>query len=92
MNKPRGLLTEAVSRVTGRAPAVPAEQRDQLGYAGPRPRRKNTQKRAMTTWQNPEALKQLKLMAFEMNVSQQELVAEALNLLFAKHKRPTVAQ
>jgi Antitoxin-like ribbon-helix-helix len=47
--------------------------------------------KTMTTWQYPEALQQLKALAFEMDVPQQALISEALNLLFRKDHKPTIA-
>ena len=48
-------------------------------------------RRAITAWQEEAAVQQLKAIAFEQNWTQQRAVAEALNLLFAKHGKPTVA-
>jgi hypothetical protein len=45
----------------------------------------------MTFHQSPEAWRQLKLMAFEQGTSQQALLGEALNALFARYGRPPVA-
>jgi hypothetical protein len=47
--------------------------------------------RAATFWQSPEAWRQLRRIAFEQEVSQQALVGEALNALFARYGRPPVA-
>jgi hypothetical protein len=57
-------------------------------YAVP-PSRAN--RKALTTWQDAAALKQLKHLANDLGVSQQALVAEGINLVLAKHGKPTVA-
>jgi hypothetical protein len=46
---------------------------------------------AATFYQSPEAWRQLKLIAFEQGTSQQALLGEALNALFARYGRPPVA-
>jgi len=53
------------------------------------PSRKN--RRVLTTWQDDAALKQLKMLAVELEVSQQSLVAEGLNYVLNKYGRPSVA-
>jgi hypothetical protein len=53
------------------------------------PSRKN--RKSITTWQDETALKELRDLSHERGRSQQELIAEALNLLFAKHGKRTVA-
>ena len=53
------------------------------------PSRKN--RRVLTTWQDDAALKQLKMLAVELEVSQQSLVAEGINYVLAKYGRPSVA-
>lgn len=53
------------------------------------PSRKN--RKALTTWQDEVALKQLKLIATETGVSQQALIAEGLNYVLTKYGKPAVA-
>jgi Antitoxin-like ribbon-helix-helix len=53
------------------------------------PSRKN--RRVLTTWQDDASLKQLKMLAVELEVSQQSLVAEGLNYVLNKYGRPSVA-
>jgi hypothetical protein len=48
-------------------------------------------RKAMTVWQDEAALKQLKLLAVDLGVSQQALVAEGINHVLAKYGKPTVA-
>jgi Antitoxin-like ribbon-helix-helix len=57
-------------------------------YAVP-PSRAN--RKALTTWQDAAALKQLKQLATELGLSQQALIAEGINHVLAKHGRSTVA-
>jgi hypothetical protein len=57
-------------------------------YAVP-PSRAN--RKALTTWQDEAALKQLKYLAAELGVSQQALLAEGINAVLAKHGKATVA-
>ena len=40
----------------------------------------------------PEVHRQLKVLAAESGVTQQGLIAEALNMLFAKHGKPQIAE
>jgi hypothetical protein len=84
----RNSFATVMSRITGKAPRPPVEERDNLGYAIPPSRRV---KKAVTTWQDTTAVQQLKDLAHERGVSQQKLIAEALNLLFAKYSKPTIA-
>jgi hypothetical protein len=46
----------------------------------------------MSTWQTPEAVKQLRIMAAEEETTSQALIAEALNLLFSKRGKPPIAE
>ena len=57
-------------------------------YAVP-PSRAN--RKALTTWQDGAALKQLRHLANDLGVSQQALIAEGINLVLAKYGKPTVA-
>jgi hypothetical protein len=43
------------------------------------------------TWHDPAVRQQLKLLAVEMDMTEQKLMQEALNLLFAKHGKPQIA-
>jgi len=53
------------------------------------PSRRN--RKALTTWQDDAAVKQLKDIANEHGLSQQALIAEGINYVLAKYKRPPVA-
>ncbi|TDG27680.1 ribbon-helix-helix domain-containing protein [Paracraurococcus ruber] len=54
------------------------------GYRPPR----RQGKRAAVAWLEPEAVKQLGIMAIEGDTTVQDLLVEAVNDLFAKHGRP----
>ena len=56
----------------------------------PRPPSRKGQ-RAVTTYTNPEAHKQLRLLSIETGDSLQELMTEALNELFRKHGKSLIA-
>jgi predicted HicB family RNase H-like nuclease len=45
----------------------------------------------VTGYINPDAHKQLRLLALEQSGSVQELIVEALNDLFRKHGKPQIA-
>ena len=53
------------------------------------PSRKN--RKALTTWQDEAALKQLRQLAASLGISQQALLAEGINYVLAKYGKPTVA-
>jgi hypothetical protein len=48
-------------------------------------------RKAITSWQEEAAIRQLKTIALEQGWTQQRALAEALNLLFAKLDKPTIA-
>ncbi len=48
-------------------------------------------RKAMTCWVDEAALKQLKHLAAELGMSQQALIAEGINHILAKYRKPTVA-
>jgi hypothetical protein len=45
----------------------------------------------ITSWHDPAARQQFKLLAVETDKTEQKLIAESLNLLFAKYSKPTIA-
>lgn len=53
------------------------------------PSRKN--RKALTTWQDEAALKQLRQLAATLGISQQALIAEGINYVLAKHGKQPVA-
>lgn len=46
----------------------------------------------LSSWQVPDAVRQLRILAAEEGTSMQALVADALNLLFSKHGKSRVAE
>ena len=48
-------------------------------------------RKALTTWQDAAAPKQLKHLANDLGTSQQALIAEGINHVLAKYGKPTVA-
>jgi hypothetical protein len=67
---------------------TPAPVQRAVAYPVP-PSRKN--RKALTTWQDEAALKQIKHLAAQRGVSQQALIAEGINHVLAKYGKPTVA-
>jgi hypothetical protein len=67
---------------------TPAQVQRAAAYPVP-PSRKN--RKALTTWQDAAALKHLKVIASDLDVSQQALIAEGINHVLAKYGKPTVA-
>lgn len=53
------------------------------------PSRQN--RRSLVTWQDEAAIKELKRLVVELDTTQQALLAEGINLVLAKHGKPTVA-
>jgi hypothetical protein len=49
-------------------------------------------RRQVSTWVLPDAARQLRILAAEQGKSQQALIAEALNLLFAKYGKRMYAE
>jgi hypothetical protein len=47
---------------------------------------------AVSSWQTPETARQLRILAAEEGSTQQALMAEALNLLFVKYRKPQIAE
>jgi hypothetical protein len=45
----------------------------------------------ITSWHDPAVRQQLKLLVVETGNTEQKLMQEALNLLFAKHGKPQIA-
>jgi hypothetical protein len=81
-----GILRTLTRFGSGRLP-TPGSEGNAKAYVAPsRERRK-----PLTTWQDEDAIKELRTLSLETGKKQQALVAEALNLLFAKHGKRTVA-
>ena len=93
MSKPRkqnpdrsGIIT-GLARLTGRADPS-THSRDHLGYPVP-PSRQG--RRGLTSHHDPAVITQLKALALEQGTTQQKLIAEGLNLVFAKYGRSPLA-
>jgi hypothetical protein len=71
-------------------PTAPGTSASQAAPSKGRPPSRKT-RQSMTVWQEADAIKQLRLLAAEEGKSQQELVAEALNLLFSKYGKQPIA-
>jgi len=71
-----------------KAPRPEPEKRDELHTRKPDPRQG---RRILSTWLNPAVIRQFKTLAFQNDKSQQEMMAEALNLLFRKYNLPEIA-
>jgi hypothetical protein len=79
-----GILRTLTRFGSGRLPTPDGNAKS---YVAPsRERRK-----PLTTWQDEAAIKELRTLSLETGKKQQALVAEALNMLFAKHGKRTVA-
>jgi hypothetical protein len=48
-------------------------------------------RKSYTTWFDEECVRQIKRLAAEQGVKQQDLAVEAYNLLFAKYHKPEIA-
>lgn len=46
----------------------------------------------LSTWQTPEAVRQLRILAAEEGTTIQALMAEGLNYIFAKYGKPQIAK
>ena len=84
MARPRPTLTLAEMTATRGAPDEVASPRAQAT--------KDTRgRRGQTLRLEPEAWKQLKLLAIDQGKTSHELLIEAVNLLFDHYNRPTIA-
>jgi hypothetical protein len=64
------------------------EKRDELHNRKPDPRQG---RQIFSVWLNPAVIRQFKTLAFQNEKSQQDMMAEALNLLFQKYSLPEIA-
>ncbi len=72
-------LAKASGTVQAPPPTVPYKQPGRAGKA------------AILSWHDPAVARQLKILAAEKETTQQKLITEALNLLFAKHGKQRIA-
>jgi hypothetical protein len=89
-----GNILSRLKQVSGKTTSTPsavdqvAPEVDGAGYPIPPSRRK---KKAIMSWHDPIVGDQLKQIAKEQKVSQQQLLREAMNLLFAHYKKDEIA-
>lgn len=94
----RPTLSSMVKAAAGApAPATeeprPARPRPVKESATAQPAAKSREGRVVLgSYQTSEAVKQTKLLAIENDTTMQALLAEALNLLFQKYGKPTIAK
>ena len=69
--------------------ADPVPQSPQVEGGAKRPDREG--RVSMPFWTGVAAKRQLRILAAEQDTTQQALMAEALNLLFARHGKPPIA-
>jgi hypothetical protein len=72
------------------SPPPPAAQAD--ASAGKTVQRSRIGKVSIGVWVDPAVRKQLAQLALDTDKDQSELMAEALNLLFERYGKPTIAQ
>jgi hypothetical protein len=83
----RDRILRTLTRFSGGRLPAPEGNANKTYVAPSRERRK-----PLTTWQDEAALKELRDLSHQTGKKQQALVAEALNMLFAKHGKRTVAR
>jgi hypothetical protein len=88
-----GVMTDERDSILGmlrgkKEPRVPIEQQDHLGN---RKVKEPTGKKLLGVWLNPAAIKQFNMLAAELEIQKQDLMAEALNDLFEKHHKKKIA-
>ena len=81
-----GFLRFTRSKSKSERPKV--EDQDNLGG---RKSKATAGKKLLGVWLNPAAIKQFNLLAAERDVQKQELMAEALNMLFEHYHKPKIA-
>ena len=69
-----------------------AAKRDSTGSGTKNIKPSRVVRTQISTWQTPEAARQLRIMAAEEETTSQALIAEAFNLLFAKRGKPQIAE
>lgn len=103
MSSKRPSLSSMVKAAAGAPSAVPEEPRSPTARRSAEAREGDTPPKAkapksratrviLGSYQTAEAVKQTKLLAIENDTTMQALLAEALNLLFQKYGKPTIAK
>lgn len=80
-----------LGRVTGlgkKSERPAPDEADALG--NPKPKTV-TEKKSITVWMDPAAIKQFKTLAREQDLKIEELMAEAMNMVFAKYHKGEIA-
>ena len=90
MQRKRGDLATALKQFSARPEPMPARSEpDTSSRSNRTPGRRG--KRCIAAYFDPAASKQLKQLALEKDSSVQELLREAINDLFIKHRVPPIA-
>lgn len=99
MSKNQSLATalKGFDRTNGPAPIQQVSSKSQVKSISVEKSKSSTQapsrqgKKALIGYFDPDVSKQLKQLALDQDSNIQELLREALNDLFQKHKKPTIA-
>lgn len=87
----KGFLS-GINPLAKKATRPALEDVDAIGNKAPAPsHKKREKKKALTQWVAPEVLQQIKLIAAEEGRQQQDVVNEALNMLFARYRKAEIA-
>jgi hypothetical protein len=90
MSKARATLgSTGVFAAPAPAPVKSAPKAATSAKASDRPDREG--RKPLPFWTTEAAKKQLRMMAAEMDTTQQDLMTDALNMLFQKHGKPPIA-
>jgi predicted DsbA family dithiol-disulfide isomerase len=76
-------IAEELAKVAGTVQSVP--------QALPPKQGSRTGKVAINSWHDPAVAQQLIMLAAEQGTTQQRLIEEALNMMFAKYGKPVIA-
>jgi hypothetical protein len=87
-------LKEAMQGMSAPASTAPVVAAAAQPMPAPTPRQvapSRSGKRNVSAYVKPEAARQLRMLAVELDISSQDLIAEALNDLFRKYNKSAVA-
>lgn len=77
---------------SGKVERPAPDERDSLGNRIAPPQVEKRKKlKAITQWVEPEVAQQIKLIAVEQGKQQQEIINEALNMVFARYHKGEIA-
>lgn len=86
-------MVKAAAGAPTPAPDEPRPAKPKATKEAAQPAAKSREGRVVLgSYQTAEAVKQTKLLAIEQDTTMQALLAEALNLLFQKYGKPTIAK